>query len=459
MANSSYRYNGFKLFLRSLAVPAGNPNLNIAQFKAFSKQVPILYLILLTNMVALSWTHWDVSPLWLTLLMPGLFGIACIVRTVGWVRNRGKEITPEMAFRRLIATNRLAAPIAIFCVSWSLALLRDGDAYQQAHVVFFMAITVIGIIFCLMHLRSAALVVAVTVNLPFFVAMMLTGKATFIAAGFNVLLVTGAMIAIVVTHYRDFRQLHESRQVLLTQQEKLQALSDENLRLANLDSLTSIANRRSFFAALEEAFNNARRNGSALAVGIIDLDGFKPINDMYGHAAGDKVLVEVAERLQHAARPDLRVFRLGGDEFALLNTGDCAEKELTRIGEAICQAIAARMDVGGRSVQVTGSMGFAVFPALAIAHRIFTSGQTTRCMRQKGIIAPVWLFSMRTRRRGWIASDRWKARCWLQTSIMNCFFCTSRFSTSETIAVLVSRHLLAGTMRHWGLFRRVSLYR
>ncbi|MDO1582508.1 putative bifunctional diguanylate cyclase/phosphodiesterase [Rhizobium oryzicola] len=304
------------------------------------------------------------SPLWLTLLMPGLFGVGCIVRTVGWVRNRNKAVTADMAFRRLIATNRLAAPIAVFCVSWSLALLRDGDAYQQAHVVFFMAITVIGIIFCLMHLRSAALVVAVTVNLPFFIAMMLTGKPTFIAAGFNVLLVTGAMIAIVVTHYRDFRQLHESRQVLLTQQEKLQALSDENLRLANLDSLTSIANRRSFFAALDEAFDAARRNGGALAVGIIDLDGFKPINDMYGHAAGDRVLVEVAERLQHAAGPDLRVFRLGGDEFALLNTGDCAEKELSGVGQSICQSIAARIDLGGRSVQVTASIGFAVFPGV-----------------------------------------------------------------------------------------------
>src|SRR5690606_893514 len=115
-------------------------------------------------------------------------------------------------YAELKATNRLAAPIAIFCVVWSLTLLPLGNAYQQAHVAFYMAITVIGIIFCLMHLRSAAMVVAALVNGPFFVAMLMTGEETFIATGLNVLLVSFALIVVLLAHYRDFRQLGYSRQ-------------------------------------------------------------------------------------------------------------------------------------------------------------------------------------------------------------------------------------------------------
>ncbi|WP_411024874.1 diguanylate cyclase domain-containing protein, partial [Salmonella sp. s57610] len=87
------------------------------------------------------------------------------------------------------------------------------------------------------------------------------------------------------------------QQALQEQNKAMQALSDENLRLANLDSLTLLANRRSFFHMLETAFGRARNDGAMLAVGVIDLDGFKPVNDLYGHSAGDKVLIEIGARL------------------------------------------------------------------------------------------------------------------------------------------------------------------
>jgi diguanylate cyclase (GGDEF)-like protein len=366
-------------WLELLKVPNGNPALTAAQFEAFSKQVPLLYFILATNMISLSWTHQGSAPDYLVFYLPVFMTALFTLRSLSWLRGRGRERTPEQAYRQLRATNILSFPIAVFCTAWSISLLPYGDAFQKAHVAFFMAITVIGCIFCLMHLRSAALIVTVTVNLPFFVVMCLSGEPTFIATGVNVILVTMAMIMILISHYRDFRQLHESRNVLMLQQQALQeqnkamqALSDENMRLANLDSLTLLANRRSFFHMLEKAFSRANAAGERLAVGVIDLDGFKPVNDLYGHSAGDKVLIEIGNRLSTMADTRLSVYRLGGDEFGLLLQGDVAEADAIALGDRVCELIAQRINIGSGMVQVTGSVGFALYPDVgATAQEIY----------------------------------------------------------------------------------------
>ncbi|MBU2327052.1 MAG: EAL domain-containing protein [Alphaproteobacteria bacterium] len=352
-----------------LKVPNGNPALTAAQFEAFSKQVPLLYFILATNMISLSWTHLGSAPDYLVVYLPAILTTLFALRSLIWLRGRNLQRTPQQAYRQLRATNLLSLPIAVFCTAWSISLIPYGDAHQQAHVAFFMAITVIGCIFCLMHLRSAALIVTVTVNLPFFVVMCLSGEPTFIATGVNVILVTMAMIMILVSHYRDFRQLHESRNVLMLQQQALQeqnkamqALSDENLRLANLDSLTLLANRRSFFQMLETTFSRASAASGKLVVGVIDLDGFKPVNDLYGHSAGDKVLIEISNRLSTLADQRLSVYRLGGDEFGLLLQGDVEEADAMALGEKVCELIAERINIGSGMVQVTGSVGFALYP-------------------------------------------------------------------------------------------------
>ncbi|WP_249116721.1 EAL domain-containing protein [Ciceribacter sp. L1K23] len=348
--------------LNFLRVPNDNPALTLAQFEAFSKQVPLLYFILFVNTVSVAWTHRNVASDTLVLYIPGALCSIFLIRGLGWLRKRHRQVTPAEAYAGLTATNRLAAPIAIVCVGWSLALLPTGNAYQQAHVAFYMAITVIGIIFCLMHLRSAAFMVTVLVNVPFFVAMLMTGEETFVATGLNILLVSFALIVVLLTHYRDFRQLGHSRQELQERNAAIQALSDENLRLANLDSLTQIPNRRSFFHNLEKAFSGAAATGERLAVGVIDLDGFKPINDMYGHAAGDKVLVEIGARLGSFESESLKVHRLGGDEFALIIIGDVDETNIMSLGVSICDAIAEPMKISNATVQVTGSLGVAIYP-------------------------------------------------------------------------------------------------
>ena len=94
-------------------------------------------------------------------------------------------------------------------------------------------------------------------------------------------------------------------------------------RVAGLDALTSVPNRRTFLERLDQAFEQAR-HGRSCAVLLIDLDGFKAINDTYGHAAGDRVLMHVAQQIDALVPSRDVAARLGGDEFAVLLEGPSA---------------------------------------------------------------------------------------------------------------------------------------
>lgn len=187
-----------------------------------------------------------------------------------------------------------------------------------------------------------------------------TGEPTLKAIAVNNLLVSGAMVTVLFIYYRDFADLVSSRKSLLAQQAATQALSDENFRLANLDSLTELPNRRRFFAELSSAFTDAERRRVRVAVGIIDLDGFKPINDRFGHACGDDILVAVSKRMLETVRDADTVARLGGDEFAILLTQLSHRDDADEASERVRESIEARpFAVPGGTVKLGASIGIA----------------------------------------------------------------------------------------------------
>ena len=128
---------------------------------------------------------------------------------------------------------------------------------------------------------------------------------------------------------------------------------DEASALAHNDALTGLPNRRSFFTALEERL----RSGKPFDLGLIDLDGFKPVNDVYGHAAGDAVLVEVGHRLQAVCPDDAIIARLGGDEFALILPTRRRRGELQALGRQVCASLRQPFHLGGATVGLSGSIG------------------------------------------------------------------------------------------------------
>ncbi|CAL2068759.1 EAL domain-containing protein [Streptomyces sp. TR1341] len=138
-----------------------------------------------------------------------------------------------------------------------------------------------------------------------------------------------------------------------------------NLRLryeATHDALTGLPNRTLFFERLEKVL--ASGDGQRFGLCYLDLDGFKTINDSLGHAAGDRLLVEVADRLQSCATaPGEMVARLGGDEFVALTTGPGTDRTVDELAERIMNALVTPISIDGRDLLVRGSLGIVEGPA------------------------------------------------------------------------------------------------
>ncbi|WP_028059134.1 histidine kinase N-terminal 7TM domain-containing protein [Candidatus Solirubrobacter pratensis] len=128
------------------------------------------------------------------------------------------------------------------------------------------------------------------------------------------------------------------------------------------DELTGLGNRRYFMERLQWALDAGSRSDDALAVLYLDLDGFKPINDTYGHACGDEVLIATARRLERCVRPGDALARLGGDEFAILIPRLDDRDDAGHVADRIALALAEPVLVDRGAVLATASVGVHVQP-------------------------------------------------------------------------------------------------
>lgn len=130
---------------------------------------------------------------------------------------------------------------------------------------------------------------------------------------------------------------------------------------ADHDVLTGLPNRSLLYDRFKQSVATAHRNHSSLAVCILDLDGFKLINDRYGHAIGDRLLVEVSERLKKIIRGEDTVARLGGDEFVIL-LGLMHANELEMAMQRILTALSLAYTIDGIELNISASIGVTIYP-------------------------------------------------------------------------------------------------
>lgn len=140
-------------------------------------------------------------------------------------------------------------------------------------------------------------------------------------------------------------------------------LQDQLLFLAQYDALTRLPNRQLLHDRLESTLARARRAATGFSLLYLDLDKFKQVNDRFGHAAGDKLLQEVASRLRQCVREADTVARIGGDEFVVLLEQVVLAEDVALVAEKIRAALALPVALGEHNVEARPSIGIAMYPA------------------------------------------------------------------------------------------------
>jgi len=170
-----------------------------------------------------------------------------------------------------------------------------------------------------------------------------------------VFIAAGALAVLALTFYLFYRRLQREIQ----RREQAEAKIRE---LAFYDNLTGLPNRNLFYDRVEPAIAEARRDKTGFALGFIDLDGFKLINDRYGHAIGDRLLSEIARRLKATVRASDTVARFGGDEFVVLLKHIKERKDAEHLMSVLQRALRRPFRLGGLELQISASIGIALFP-------------------------------------------------------------------------------------------------
>jgi diguanylate cyclase (GGDEF)-like protein len=137
---------------------------------------------------------------------------------------------------------------------------------------------------------------------------------------------------------------------------------EHNKYLALHDELTALPNRRLFQDRLANALERARRTGTQTALLLVDLNRFKEVNDTLGHHAGDRLLKHVATVFSGRVRRSDTVARTGGDEFSLILEEPTSRDEAAKVGSSLLEILKQPLQLGGHSVQISASIGIAVFP-------------------------------------------------------------------------------------------------
>lgn len=289
-----------------LAVPEHlESNLLQLQYAQLTARIPFLYFAIAT--VAFVGAAGDRGPFsWIThVAFPGFFLAIGIARGFVWYRRK-KNVDPmpaEKIKKRLFVTAVIALVMSIVGAAWTMHAYNATPEIRRVLCPIFLFMIVFASVICVINQpRVVATVIPTALGWPT-VVMVASDDIGLRSVGLC-FVVIGIMMVFLA--WRQFADTVSGLQ-----------LRSELRALADTDGLTGLANRRAFERKFEE-ISNTDRNHLAFDIVMIDLDGFKQVNDDYGHAAGDFILQEVAQRLRSLCSSASCIARMGGDEFALI---------------------------------------------------------------------------------------------------------------------------------------------
>jgi diguanylate cyclase len=342
---------GFGAFLRSYLAPIATrapaaiaDELVLLQYERLRAHMPALCLAVSLSSIAATLSLLGEIPYILQFSPPAILLTACVLLFIRWRKPR-PPITAEAARRVLGAAPILAGALGLVAGLWCVSAFTETEKYYCVVAPVFVALSVLMAANCLSSVPGAAAVAVFAASSPIVIKMLLFDNLGIRCIAVMMVVISAMQLRLI------YNKFDETVQTIILQREmRLQAATDP---------LTQMSNRRAYNERVA-ADLAARR--SAIAVAMIDLDGFKGANDRFGHQAGDLILIEVASRLQQICPDTSCQARLGGDEFALLWSRPLSANQLQDFASAIRAALALPYIIDDDVIAISASVGTARFP-------------------------------------------------------------------------------------------------
>jgi diguanylate cyclase (GGDEF)-like protein len=317
------------------------------------KQIPLLYAVAVVNIIGM---HMATDGVELSITSPITVLSAILVwRMIYWIFFQKTPDDYNLIVKELLQMVFFTALLCLGFSIWAQYLITVHPDKTMV-VLFYSILAALGCAYGLGSFPRAAVVPLLILGLPA-AGRLLIGDATHTGIGVSLFLVLLLFMRLLYVHSGALADQISGRIAL--QREHRRATQAELIarRRADEDGLTGLVNRGRLVSEIERTLviGDSMVRGSALA--LIDLDGFKPANDTFGHAAGDAILCHFGHALTEEFGADALIARMGGDEFAIywphgLGTGALAES-----GERICELAATPVEWKGKRLIVTASCG------------------------------------------------------------------------------------------------------
>ena len=321
------------------------------RFKLIVRILPVLYATIFLLVCILSYQMNSFVPgmfllIWTTLLLS-----VSAVRGAHWVMLRifGYTFSPDELRRKLNRANYIGTFACLVFIGIAYAVISIDDLFTQSVIMMIVWGAAIGTAFYLFVLPVASNAILIIATAVVSFVFMRSGNELLMMSVVILGTMSAAFMHLLHAAYNNFIDVVTSKVVI-------ESMRQDATDMAFTDSLTGLPNRRLF----EQALEGRGRDGRRFAVAILDLDGFKSINDIHGHAVGDTFLAEASRRFKENFQPDGVLARLGGDEFALLIDAFKSADEVINIIQRLIDTLSRPFVAGDIVANLSASCGVAL---------------------------------------------------------------------------------------------------
>ena len=352
------------MFLKALTrrLTSENDEIVLEQHKLFVRQVPILHMCVLIDLALIVTSEPFVAQNWAKFIVPFLISVVVLRRIFFWRNIAAVDRSADEARRDLVNAIFFVVTLTAALVGWSFFALNDVDPELRFAVKIFGWVTATVASALLAYLPIAGFFVMGLVTVPAIAEFLRVVTPETLSHATLTVAFTLIYLKFLLQYYRTIIDAAEARLALEQEHRRTAEAKDEISRLALSDPLTGLPNRRRFQDQVDALIRGYADTSVPFCIGVVDLDGFKPINDVFGHSVGDDVLVEVGARLAAVLGDRGMVARVGGDEFGIIVPMLQSRNEAERLGADLTRSLQKPFDCGVSSAMLSGSCGFAFFP-------------------------------------------------------------------------------------------------